>query len=344
MTDVSAKGSAGQRRWKKVGRELGEDLGWKDGLLLLLGSVLGFAGNAFFGGEDSTGTALLMLGFLMFCAAISISRFRAEIEAKSITALEATHNELNEKLKKHLAHAHTSAYFVPDKSGDNGALTIGKVGYDSATAAVRGAQDQILVIGDYCPPPGEDATLDKPPEHRLEYLQTIEEMLNQRLEKDSEPTGTLHYRRFIQRPRNIYNQIVERKNLAHPGVLLKLEDMSGDEQVFRHCRSVLNIVANADKKRINRIRVEIKVTPFLPNCPSILLVDNRDVLLAIPTRIERPDDRFGGQGLFGSIVIVDKAEGSEICDPLEKLFDTLTKFSVTVIRVENEDPDTALAG
>lgn len=335
MIGSPARGSASQPWWKQVRQGLGDDLRWRDGLILLLGSVVGFAGNALFSGDISMAINLAILGFLTFCAAISISRFRAEIEARSIASLEDAHTELHEKLKKHLSHVHTSVTFVPDTSRANGAATRGKVGYDSATAAVRGARDKILVVGDYCPPPGEDASLDKPPEHRLEYLQTIEEMLTRRLEEDSELAGILHYRRFIQRPRNVYNRIKERENTTDPGIVLKPEDMIGDEQVFRHCGSVLNTATSADRKRIDRICVEIKVIPFLPNCPSILLVDNRDVLLAIPTRIDRPGDRFARQGLLGSLVMVDKANGSEICDPLEKLLDTLTKFSVTVIEVEN---------
>jgi len=342
MTDVSTKGSSGQPWWKQVRQGLGEDFRWYDGLILLLGSVLGLAGNALFNGDESTVTALLILGFITLCAAISISRFRIEIQTKSIATLEDTHKELDEKLKKHLNQVHASVSFVPDTSATKGAPTSRKRSYDSGTAAVRGARDRIFVVGDYCPPPGEDATLDQPPEHRFEYLQTIEDMLTQRLKVDSKSAGTLQYRRFIQRPRNVYNQIKERVNAGNPGVVLKPEDMIGDEQVFEHCRRVLNIAGSAEKQRSDHLQVEIKVIPFLPNCPSILLVDNRDVLLAIPTRIDRPGDKFARQGMLGSLVMEDKARGSEICTPFEKLFDTLTQFSVTVIKVENKNPDASV--
>jgi hypothetical protein len=192
-------------------------------------------------------------------------------------------------------------------------------------------------VSHYCPPRQEGAALDELPEHRSEYLRAIEDMLNGRLEKDLDSAATLEYRRFIQRPTNVYNKIKKREDAGRPGIVLEPDDMIGDEQVFEHCRRVLEIASKAEKRGGDRIRVQIKVIPFLPNCPSVLLVDNRDVHFTIPTRIDRPGDRYARQGLLGVLVVEDKAGGSEISDSFDELFSRLTQFSATVTKIEDEN-------
>ncbi|MGH3753237.1 MAG: hypothetical protein ACRDRP_11165 [Pseudonocardiaceae bacterium] len=114
--------------------------------------------------------------------------------------------------------------------------------------------------------------------------------------------------------------------------------MIGDKQVFEHCKCVLDIASRAERQGGDRIRVQIKVIPFLPNCPSMLLVDDRDVQFTIPTRIDRPGDKYARQGLLGVLVMEDKAGGSEISDSFEELFTRLSQFSATVTKIENENP------
>jgi hypothetical protein len=342
-------GSPNQPWRKRVGRGLSENFKWYDGLTLLLGAVLGFAGNALFNGDVATSSSLLILGILTFCAVTSISRFRSEAEAKAIATLEEIHSEniedfqelhreLQDKLKKHLNQVHAAVSFVPDPSGTDDAVTNSKPGYDVATAAVHRARTRIFVVGDYCPPSGEGAALDEPPEHRSEYLQAIEKMLIERLEANPASATPLEYRRFIQRPINVYNEIKRREETGHPGVALRSSDMIGDRQVFEHCRRVLDIAVRAETQRSDRIRVQIKVIPFLPNCPSVLLVDNRDVQFTIPTRIDRPGDSYARQGLLGVLMLEDKAGGSEICYPFEELFTKLGQFSATVIKIDTTIP------
>lgn len=319
---------------KRVNRGFSGNFGPHDALTLLLGAALGFAGNAFFNGDVPTGTSLAILAILTLCAVVSISRFRADTEAKTVTMLRGLHEELQEKLKKHLNQVHAAVSFVPDASGTESVPTNSKPGYDAGTAAVHRAKTRIFVIGDYCPPAGEGAALDKPPEHRSEYLRAIEQILSERLDDHSHPAPTLEYRRFIQRPINVYNEIKERETAGHPGIALKPGDMIGDRQVFEHCMRVLDIAARAEKQGNDRIRIQIKVIPFLPNCPSVLLVDDRDVQFTIPTRIDRPGDSFARQGLLGVLLLEDKAGGSEVCYPFEELFVKLAQFSAAVIKID----------
>lgn len=334
--------------WKQIKGGVAEGFRWHDGLTLLLGAILGLAGSVLFSGDISTTSSLLVLAILTFCAAVGISRYRAETEAKAIAILEGfrgdaidelrgTHEELQKKLKKHLNRVHASVSFVPDASGVSGAPASGKPGYDVGTATVRRAQKRIFVMGDYGPPPGEGAALDEPPEHRSDYLRAIEEMLIGRLEPGLDSAGPLDYIRFIQRPTGVYNRVKKREDAGRPGITLTSDDMIGDEQVFEHCKRVLEIVSRAERQGGDRIRVQIKVIPFLPNCPSVLLVDDRDVQFTIPTRIDRPGDNYARQGLLGVLVMEDNAGGSEICDSFEELFSRLIQFSAAVIKIENDD-------
>ncbi|HKR49825.1 MAG TPA: hypothetical protein VJT72_09645, partial [Pseudonocardiaceae bacterium] len=214
----------------------------------------------------------------------------------------------------------------------------GKPGYDVGTETVRRAQKRIFVLGDYGPPPGEGAALDEPLKHRSDYLSAIEEMLIGRLEPSLDSAGPLDYIRFIQWPTGVYNRVKKREDAGRPGIILRPDDMSGDEQVFGHCKRVLQIVSRAERQGGERIRVQIKVIPFLPNCPSVLLVDNRDVQFTIPTRIDRPGDSYARQGLLGALAMEDNAGGSEIRDSFEELFSRLMQFSAAVIKIENGDP------
>lgn len=145
-------GTPNQPWWKQVKRGVAEDFRWYDSLTLLLGAILGFAGNFLVMGDISTTSSLLVLGILTFCAVVSISRYRVETEVKSIAIIEGIHEELQEKLKKHLNRVHASVFFVPDASGASGAPANRKPGYDVGTATVRRAQKRIFVVGDYCPP------------------------------------------------------------------------------------------------------------------------------------------------------------------------------------------------
>ena len=323
--------------WQQVGQGVTENVTWRDGFNLLLGAIFGLAGNALFNRAVPTAFSLVVLGLLTFCAVFSISRALNAMQASATGDLRRLHDELQEKLKKHLNRVHASASFVPDASGANGAPANCKLGYDAPTAAVRRAQERIFAVSHYCPPREEGAALDEPPKHRSEYLHAIEDMLNGHLEDGLDPVKTLEYRRFIQRPANVYNKIKRREDARLPGIALEPGDMIGDEQVFEHCKRVLEIASEAERRGSDRIRVQIKVIPFLPNCPSVLLVDNRDLYFTIPTRIDRPGDSYARQGLLGVLAVEDKAGGSEISDAFEELFSRLTQFSATVTKIENKN-------
>ena len=325
----------------------------KDWVLLLVGAVLGFAGNAAFSGDLPSGTLMAVAGVLTGFSAVALDRFRHSADkAMSITHVENRkhmtalkqeidehHASLRRELDTHLDRVHSAAEFVPQRHRHNGGANGSKAaaGYDVAAAAVSRARSSILVIGDYSPPPDQGSGFDpsRLPPNRDGYLEAIERMLTERLES-SEPGPPLTYRRYIQRPLNIYQQIRARESSTGPGAVLLPEDMGGDEQVFQHCGHVLQIRAAAAKEHSDKVRIDLRVIPFLPNSPSVLLVDEHDLQFTIPTRIDQPGDDYAALGLLGVLALQDM-RGDKICKHFVSLFDSLKTFSVFVKSVEPLD-------
>lgn len=119
----------------------------------------------------------------------------------------------------------------------------------------------------------------------------------------------------------------------------RLAPLSTD-QAFEHCRRVLEIARGASAiGGGRRIQVEIRIIPFLPNCPSILVVDERDMQFTIPTRADDPnEDDFAKQGLMGILSVEDKARGSQVVLHFMELFTRLTRFSTAVIGTGSVPP------
>ena len=307
-------------------------------LILVIGAALGLAGNAIFAGRQVV-VGLIAVSVLAIAAMLAVDRLgvRAAQDLDSTNeslrkTLQQHYNDMEDQLRSHLSHVHASVEFVPDGSVvRQGSST--RPGYDVAELAVRGARRRVWVIGDYSPPPEFGAQLDssRPPENRSSYLSAIEDMLRLRCASDEE-LPVLEYRRYIQRPVAVYEQIASRAPSMR-GITLTGADMSGDVQAFNHCARILQIAAGAARDRPVRIRVDLRVIPFLPNCPSVLIVDDEDVQFTIPTRIDRPDD-FSSQGLFGVLAMKDKAQGSNITYHFRHLFNHLTNISIPIIKVE----------
>lgn len=333
-------------------REIRRRFSALDVLILILGGVLGAGGNALFAKDLPIATGMLVVAALAVVSAVAIDRFRSDSEAalhstyldvkKQLGDLKSQiddhHSELREQLDTHLDYVHATVSFVENVPSRNGARNTAKrAGYDVATAAVRRARRSILVIGDYSPPPEEGPGLGpEPPVNRSQYLAAIEAMLEERLNSRDPSLPKLTYRRYIQRPLSIYNSAKARETAKQPGIILRNRDMVGDQQMFDHCCRVLRIKASADKSHDDKVSIDLRLIPFLPNCPSVLLVDNQEMQFTIPTRIDQPGDRYAELGLLGVLVMEDHARGAKVCDPFVTLFNRLRDFSVFVRDIETD--------
>lgn len=301
-----------------------------DFLKALLSLALGF-GIALLTKDHGSAVGLIALAVVMACAAFALDKMRVTTESDLTSAVANTRDEamnqlkqLRDDLERHIDLVHAGVRFVPDHQGSED----GGPGYDTATAAVRRAQSRIYVVGDYSPPAGEGATLSKPPDERSAYLDAIEDELEKAL---SGPRDVpLSYHRLIQRPPELYRQISQR---SPEGVVLTQDDMAGDLQAFHHLGRVLQIAKSAGAN--GWIDIQIRLIPFLPNCPSMLLVDNRELQFTIPTRIDQPGDYYALQGLHGVLVMEDRASGSQLCDHFERVFQRLKAKSLPIVNVQS---------
>lgn len=312
-------------------------------LLKIILSLASGYGVALLVEDTRVAVGVLALSLLAASGAFALDRLRVATEDEITSALRATkdqvHADLNaindqvsghlgrmrRQLDRHVDLVHAGVRFVPDSQGEEEG---DGTGYNVATEAVRKAKHRIYVVGDYSPPEGEGATLLDPPDNRSEYLDAIEECLITRLSQNGWARTTLSYHRLIQRPPEIYAEIAQR---SVNGVELSREDMDGDLQAFGHLDRVMEIAGRAGAN--HRIDIQMRLIPFLPNCPSILLVDSEELQFTIPTRIDQPGDRFALLGLHGVMVMEDRASGSQLCDHFESLFSRLKTKSLPIVKV-----------
>ncbi|MGH3717511.1 MAG: hypothetical protein ACRDRI_01475 [Pseudonocardiaceae bacterium] len=315
-----------------------ENFAWIDAIKMGLSALLGYGLKALLEtGTRDAGASIVSFVAISFAAVVAVDRFRVTSEMK----LQATHDQLNGELERNLNHVHAAVEYALDRPGLRVSRN-GVAGYDRLTKEVKRATRQILVLGDYSPPPDAGAALD-PPRYRAEYFDAIEERLRDRLEREATESGrALKYYRIIQRPLDVYDNIRQRERGG--GVVLKPSDMIGDVQAFKHCVEVLKIAKFAADRNSTMIDIKIHLIPFLPNCPSMLIVDNSEVAFTIPTRIDQPVDNYAQQGLHGVLLMQDKANGSQLCAKFEDLFNRLTGISQIVRKVEEDSQPESTGG
>lgn len=262
-------------------------------------------------GNVTVGAAVTLLGIVTLVGAFSIDQLRAWSERE----IRGVVDDLDNQLAMHLHDVHAGVRFVPEDTSA-GRSRNGHHGYDVATDAVKRAKKRIVVLGDYSPPPGEGPSFDVPPENRSSYLEEIERQLEARLKLDK-TDRPFQYRRFLQRPADVYDAIARRS--AARSVRLTRQDMAGDLQVFEHCQRVLEIASRAN----GHLSIDIRVIPFLPNAPSILLIDECELQFTIPNRIDQSVPDQGRLGLKGVLVMEDRANGTQLSVYFDEIFNTL---------------------
>jgi hypothetical protein len=337
MGDTVTEEQSG-REWYRTFRRKFTTL---DILVLIIGAVLGLAGNAIFDRQTPLVFGLVALALLAIAATLAVDRLGRHAAEDLDRAnkgfkddLYRHYNEMEDRLKDHLSNVHASVQFIADGRWAQGGIST-RPSYDVAEAAARRASKRIWVVGDYSPPPDHGAEYSDPPKNRSSYLEAIEEMLKNR-HKSNEDFPILEYRRYIQRPVGLYRQIRSRE-AGKPGITLTKSDMIGDLQAFDHCARVLQIAYEARMDSPRRIQVDLRLIPFLPNCPSVLIVDDDDVQFTIPTRTDGPGDDFAALGLLGILAMKDKARGSGITWPFVDLLERLKDDSVPITKVEGAE-------
>jgi hypothetical protein len=302
-------------RETSAGDWLKSQFGWFDVFKMFVSLCAGFGLNWIVRGNATAGVAIVALCAVAICAGVALDRLRVQAHEE----LELAVGDLQTSLREVHATVRFEKNEMPNPS------------YDVATEAVKVATEQIRVLGDYCPPGHAGNPLARLPENRAEYLREIERLLEKRAKAPDGrvPAKPLKYTRYVQRPIDMYGEIDKRA--ANGTVSLKAAEADGDLQALDHCRRVIDIERAAQP---GRIEVEIRVTPFLPNAPSVLVVDNEEIQLTIPQR-EKGGEKHGSQSVLGVLVMRDRRDGKELCEPFEQIFRSLNEISQRVISIED---------
>ncbi|MCI0664558.1 MAG: hypothetical protein L0220_26155 [Acidobacteria bacterium] len=197
-------------------------------------------------------------------------------------------------------------------------------GYNKSLNMIKQAERRIWIIGDFSP---EWLELN-PPGNREDYLNTIEEKVRQSIRRnlDNENPRDFSYIRIIQRDQNIFERIKSGNRT------LCEKDMVGDLQVYLHCHRVLKIKRDHGEP-YDKVEVSIHMSPPIPNCPSILLVDDKCMLFTIPY-IANQDDGGLQQRTDGVLFFEFLDEEKQIAQDFEKIISLIQKCTVPLLRVE----------
>lgn len=190
--------------------------------------------------------------------------------------------------------------------------------YRRAIEDILSAKESILVIGPYLPP--VETRVAPEEEERLKYHEAIEEVIRRRLADPS--GGDFVYKRVVQS---------ERAAEAASGVLTEDLLMESPPHYFSHCKQLYDLM---QKNPDARVKVDIRVGEPIPSLPSVLMVDNRYLHIAFPTRRKR---EFGGTGetylLKGAMVIEDRTGGG-IGEFTAKVFHPIHQSSYEIYKTE----------
>jgi hypothetical protein len=303
------------QREPSAGDWLKSQFGWFDVFKMFVSLCAGFGLNWILRGDATTGVAIVALCAVAICAGVALDRLRVHAHAELRLAVR--------DLERSLREVHATVRFEQNEMPNPS--------YDVATEAVRQATEQIRVLGDYCPPGHAGNPLARLPENRDEYLREIECLLENRAKAPDGrvPSKPFKYTRYVQRPIDMYGEIDKRA--ANGTVSLKAAEADGDLQAMDHCRRVIDIDRAAQP---GRIEVEIRVTPFLPNAPSVLVLDNKEIQFTIPQR-EKGGEKHGSLAVLGVLVMRDRRDGKELCEPFEQLFRSLNEISQHVVSIED---------
>jgi hypothetical protein len=279
---------------------------------IIVGGILGVALAELVDAHFSRGATAVGLSFILAFVAWQFAR----MHRSSAEHLE----ELHEQIDHELEHVHARVRYVPNSVGKNYRSSLAAdPGYNESLQRIGEAQHSIKIIGDYSPPDG----MLEPPANRDRYLSTIED----RLRENSEAGKAFTYVRIIQRPDHLLADLHEP---SAPGqALLTRQAMDGDMQVFEHCAEVERIKAAA---RTRSLEIELKVCKFIPNCPSILIVDDRYVLFTIPVR----HNELGSDGkhrTHGVLHMTDLKGGQALVRYFADVFQSVANTGASVVRV-----------
>ena len=194
-------------------------------------------------------------------------------------------------------------------------------GYLESLKRIKEAKNSIFIIGDYSP----YWQRLQVPNQRNAYLEAIEQKVLEQI-KDR-PFDDFRYIRIVQRDREIINSM-QKTNAILPQVILRMQDMIGDEQIYEHCCQLMQY--DREKPDNARTEISVRVCPPIPNSPSTLIIDNKYILFTIPVKTSSDIHQTDGVLLFE-----DLDGGKAIVSAFVDIFLKINAQTIQVVEVES---------
>jgi hypothetical protein len=181
---------------------------------------------------------------------------------------------------------------------------------------IRNAKKRIILLAGTMPA-RSNPIQPRMPRTRSKYLETIEEVLEERL-ADRKTT-------FF-----VYKRVLQSQSLPFTETL-RTDQADGD--VIAHCRKVFQMLSRS--KALDKIDFELLIREPSPSCPAILIVDDDFVsLLIISERQELEDGKMVDVAAVRSVITIEDPSG-KAANHYSRMIDTLVHSSIKIKSVEN---------
>lgn len=220
----------------------------------------------------------------------------------AIATLSSTHGRINSQLDS----LGTTSVWVHEP----------KEVYRRATEIIRGAQRRVLVISAYIPP----KPAAKMPSDRPGYLEAIEHVIRRQIDTPKGPSFT-------------YQRILQSSRADEVDHILR-DDLLGEEpeQTFEHCRRVFEMTK---EEKCDRIDIRLFIGEPVPSLPSLLVVDDRYVLVAFISPYHRFGEREQSVEMIGAIFVEDRT--GQVVAESERIFNRFAHASKRVFAIGNSE-------
>ncbi|MEZ0542535.1 hypothetical protein [Fibrella arboris] len=241
-----------------------------------------------------------------------------KIKAESNNKIAESNNKIEELKSELVLNNPIHVKFIPNHYDPTGKFI--DEAYRISLEEVSKAKKSIWIVADYSPPKEPLIATTK----RQSYYDQILKLLSNKL-NDNTVGEPITYVRFMQRPDDIYKTIKANNGIIDDGRMIE-----GDEQAFAHCKKILDL----REQNRSKVIIELYVTPIIPSLPSILIVDNNELLFTIPQRKvntrQETKKHLDPVETAGVLHFTDISHnGKAIVEPFKKIIQTLSSNAET---------------
>lgn len=194
--------------------------------------------------------------------------------------------------------------------------------YERAAEIVRSARHGVSIVSHYIPP---TLTIKIPEARENPFFKVLEKVVAERLDDPATQAFT-------------YNRIVQSNEAGVAEGVLRGEMLGGDIQGFGHCSRVFRMLK--DKSSSGNVSVRFLISEPIPSFPSMMIVDDRYVLLAFTSKSRGLASATEEITFAGALVIEDRS--GKTVRGFKNIFDGFRENSYPIRTVEDSSNPTVL--